>query len=90
MPREALKMTEHMIFNVETDKQSKLLLATWDDPSVTFRIKANGKDLSELKASVLEAVRFHFRGQTTPRSILLYLTEQHKHVPVKIGGPPNA
>ena len=58
--------------NVESDEESGWLVASWDDPSGKGGITTQGKDLRELQAMVIDAVRCHFGSDKAPKTIRLH------------------
>jgi len=61
-----------IVFNVERDEESSILVASWDEPDGKGGITTQGKDLSELQAMVREAVLCHFDEGKAPERIRLH------------------
>ena len=60
---------EEIVFQVETDDESGLLIAVWDAGSGLGGITTQGKDLRELQDQVADAVRCHFEPGDTPKRL---------------------
>jgi len=61
-----------IIFKVERDEESSVLVASWDEPDGNGGITTQGQDLSELQAMVREAVICHFDEGKVPERIRLH------------------
>lgn len=59
-------MHQEIIFTVERDDESEMLVASWDDPAHKGGISTQGRDLKELQEMVSEAVRCHFDEAERP------------------------
>jgi predicted RNase H-like HicB family nuclease len=60
-----------IVFTVERDEDSSVLVAAWDDPS-GGGITTQGEDLRELEAMVKDAVQCYFDEAEWPRTIRLH------------------
>jgi hypothetical protein len=67
-----LGLMKEIIFKVEKCKDSRWLVASWDEPSGKGGITTQGKDLKELQEMVKDAIRCHFGKTKRPRSIRLH------------------
>jgi hypothetical protein len=67
-----LQRNQHMkeiLFNVERDEETSVLVASWDEADGNGGITTQGQDLSELQAMVREAVVCHFDAEQAPERI---------------------
>ncbi len=63
---------EEITVQVKRDEQSGWLVASWDDPD-SGGITTQGRDLSDLREQIAEAVAVHFDGVAAPRYIRIPL-----------------
>ena len=72
----AMKAPPEIIFTVERDEESSLLVAVWDDPSGRGGITTQGGDLRELQDMVKDAATGYFRaaGVPVPSRVRLHFT----------------
>lgn len=63
-----------IIFTVERDEDSPVLVASWDDPSGKGGITTQGEDLRELQEMIQDATLGYFRalGVKAPESVRLH------------------
>lgn len=62
---------KEITLTVELDEESRMLVASWDDPQ-GGGISTQGKDLSQLQANITEAVACHFDKGKAPSRICLH------------------
>ena len=63
---------KQIVFNVEREEESSVLVASWDDADGNGGITTQGQNLSELRAMVCEAVLCHFDEGKAPERIRLH------------------
>jgi hypothetical protein len=77
-----MKEIDQITFDVELDRSSGLLVATWEDP-VSGGITTQAKDVIQLQKVVKAAVRSHFEEEKAPRRVLLHLVWEQTYIPVR-------
>ena len=81
-------MNTYIIFNVERDEKTGILVATWRDSTGHGSITIEGRDILHLEMRVKDAVSDYFEPEQTPESILLYVTHRALHIPIRLEPRP--
>jgi len=70
----AMTPVREITFTVEHDEDSKVLVASWDDPSGKGGITTQGEDLRELQEMIQDATLGYFRalGVKAPNTVRLH------------------
>lgn len=72
---------DEIVFQIERDEESGLLVASWDAPRGSGGITTQGEDLRDLQQQIMEAVSVHFDSEETPRRIRLHFVNDAILVP---------